>query len=135
MLRKTVPVCYLLELMRRLIDRSLERMRHRESSLTRRARWPVSAQAPRRSAPSAQLDGFLAAAPLARRVSVRVLVALARRPRGALVLSRTGALGQAGHAVLSLARYDEPRLAARLGWDARSVVERGRALRLREDRP
>jgi hypothetical protein len=35
----------------------------------------------------------------------------------------------------AVGRYDEPRLARALGWDADAVVARGRALRHDEGRP
>jgi hypothetical protein len=81
------------------------------------------------------LERFLAAAPWPQRPAMRLLLELARRPRGARLLARTGALGQAGHAVLVLGRYDDERVARALGFDAAAVVARGRELRRREGRP
>ncbi len=81
------------------------------------------------------LDSFLAAAPLPERAGLRVLLALARRPRGAALLARAPLLAEAANATLALGRYDDPALAAGLGWDAEIVVARGRALRRAEGRP
>jgi hypothetical protein len=84
---------------------------------------------------SAGLDSFVSAAPLPQRVGMRVLVALVRRPRGAVLLARAPLAEQAAHAILALDRYDEPALARLLGWDAGAVVARGRELRRAEGRP
>ncbi len=84
---------------------------------------------------SAGLDSFVSAAPLPQRVGMRVLMALARRPRGAALLARAPLAAQAASAVLGLGRYDEPALALQLGWDAEGVAARGRALRRAEGRP
>ncbi|HUA75307.1 MAG TPA: hypothetical protein VL988_11165 [Solirubrobacteraceae bacterium] len=81
------------------------------------------------------LRGFVAAAPWPERVGMRALLAVARRPRGARLLARAPLLAQALGGTLALGRYDEPRLAARLGWDATAVAARGRALRRAEGRP
>ncbi|HTZ85212.1 MAG TPA: hypothetical protein VMB05_00960 [Solirubrobacteraceae bacterium] len=81
------------------------------------------------------LDTFLAAVPWPERVGLRALLVLARRPRGARLLARSPLLALALDATLALGRYDEPTLAARLGWDATAVAERGRALRRAEGRP
>lgn len=66
---------------------------------------------------------------------MRVLVTLARRPRGVALLTRAPLAEQAAHAILALDRYDEPTLARTLGWDADAVVARGRKLRRTESRP
>ena len=84
---------------------------------------------------SAGLDSFMSAAPLPQRVGMRILVALARRPRGSALLARAPLAAQAANAILGLERYDEPGLAHELGWDADAVVARGRALRRAEGRP
>jgi hypothetical protein len=84
---------------------------------------------------SAGLDSFLAAAPWPQRSGLRLLMALARRPRGAALLARAPLAEQASHAILALGRYDEPALARTLGWDASAVAERGRELRRAEGRP
>lgn len=81
------------------------------------------------------LDAFVASAPPLQRAGMRLLVALARRPRGAALLARAPTLDQLAQIVLSLGRYDDPRVANALGWDAASVVTRGRALRRAEGRP
>jgi hypothetical protein len=81
------------------------------------------------------LQSFLAAAPPAVRIPLRLLLALARRPRGAALLAHFPLAQQAVHATLSLGRYDEPARALALGWDAQAVAARGRALRRAEGRP
>ncbi len=83
----------------------------------------------------AGIDAFLAAAPWPQRAGLRLLVALQRRPRGAALLARMPMAEQTAHAILALGRYDDPVLAGDLGWDARAVVARGRALRRAEGRP
>jgi hypothetical protein len=81
------------------------------------------------------LERFLAAAPWPQRPALRLLLALARRPRGAAALRRAPKLEQAASSTLSLARYDDPVVARALGWDAAAVVARGRELRRTENRP
>jgi hypothetical protein len=81
------------------------------------------------------LDGFLAAAPWPQRPGLRLLLALARRPRGERLLGRMPLAAEAATATLALGRYDDPALAASLGWDAEAVVARGRQLRHAEGRP
>jgi len=80
-------------------------------------------------------DRFIAAAPWPQRAGLRLLLALVRRPRGAVLLARAPLLEQAAWAMLSLGRYDDPALGRALGWDAGEVVPRGRALRRAEGRP
>jgi hypothetical protein len=84
---------------------------------------------------STGLESFLAAAPWPQRVGLRVLLALARRPRGAALLARAPLAEQAAWATLALGRYDDPAVGRALGWDAEAVVTRGRALRRAEGRP
>jgi hypothetical protein len=84
---------------------------------------------------SRRLDGFIRAAPQPQRLGMRVLVTLARRPRGAALLTHAPMAEQAAHAILALDRYDEPALARSLGWDAAAVAARGRDLRRAEGRP
>jgi hypothetical protein len=81
------------------------------------------------------LDRFLAAAPWPQRAGMRLLLALARRPRGTALLARAPLAEQAAHAMLALGRYDEPAVARALGWDASAVVARGRELRRVQGRP
>jgi hypothetical protein len=81
------------------------------------------------------LEVFLAAAPQPQRAGLRLLLALARRPRGAALLSRIPLLAQAGRSLLLMGRYDDPAVARTLGWDAEAVVARGKALRRSEGRP
>ncbi len=84
---------------------------------------------------SQALDRFLAAAPLPQRAGLRVLIALGRRPRGVSVLTRLAPADQLAQSLLGMERYEDPALARALGWDAESVVARGRALRRAEGRP
>jgi hypothetical protein len=81
------------------------------------------------------LDLFVASAPPLQRTGMRVLVAIARRPRGASLLTRLPAANQLAQVVISLDRYDDPDLARELGWDGAAVVARGQALRRAEGRP
>jgi hypothetical protein len=81
------------------------------------------------------LDSFLDAAPRAQRAALRLLLALQRRPRGAALLARLPLAERAASSTLGLGRYDDPAIAAALGWDAAAVVARGRALRREEGRP
>lgn len=81
------------------------------------------------------IEAFVAAGPWPQRAGLRLLMAIARRPRGARLLSRVPLLEQAACATVALGRYDEPRLARSLGWDAEAVVARGRSLRRAEGRP
>jgi hypothetical protein len=81
------------------------------------------------------LDAMISAGPWPQRTGLRFLLAVARRPRGAALLAHIPPADQAALSLLALSRYDEPATAARLGWDAAGVVERGRALRRAEGRP
>ena len=81
------------------------------------------------------LERFLAAAPWPQRPGLRLLLALAQRPRGASLLRRMPLAAEAAAATLALGRYDDPAVAASLGWDAGAVVARGRQLRRAEGRP
>jgi hypothetical protein len=80
-------------------------------------------------------DKFNSSAPPLQRTGMRVLVALARRPRGAALLAHAPAANQLAQIVLSLGHYDDPEVARALGWNAAEVVARGRALRRAEERP
>ena len=84
---------------------------------------------------SAGLERFVAAAPLPQRLGLRVLLALARRPRGLALLARVPLAQQAAFSTLALGRYDDPAVARALGWDAERVIAAGRALRRAEGRP
>jgi hypothetical protein len=81
------------------------------------------------------LDEFIAAAPQPQRTGLHAVLALARRPRGAALLKRVPPLAQLARALLAMERYEDPRMARSLGWDAEAVVARGRALRHAEGRP
>jgi hypothetical protein len=88
------------------------------------------------SSPSrGSLDMFVASAPPLQRAGMRMLIALARRPRGAALLASVPAVEQLVQIVLALARYDDPGLSRALGWDSAAVVARGQALRQAEGRP
>ena len=84
---------------------------------------------------SGGLQEFIAAAPWPQRAGLKVLLALARRPRGAALLARLPLAGQLAASLRALGAYDEPAVARALGWDAAAVVERGRRLRRAEGRP
>jgi hypothetical protein len=73
-------------------------------------------------------------APRWRRPGMRLLFALALRPRGAGMIARVPPLDQALSGLMSMVRYDDPAQARKLGWDADAVIERGRALRHARDR-
>ncbi|HEV3069881.1 MAG TPA: hypothetical protein VGY76_00470 [Solirubrobacteraceae bacterium] len=81
------------------------------------------------------LDEFIAATPQPQRTGLQLVFALARRPRGAALLSRFPPLAQVGRALVGMSRYEDPVVARALGWDAEAVVARGRALRRTEGRP
>ncbi len=81
------------------------------------------------------LDAFVASAPPLQRAGMRLLIALARRPRGAALLAYAPAADQLAQIVLALGRYDDPHVARGLGWDGAAVVARGRQLRRAEGRP
>jgi hypothetical protein len=78
---------------------------------------------------------MISAAPWPQRTALRVLLALDRRPRGAMLLASVPLAEQAASSMLALGRYDDPDVGRALGWDARAVVARGRALRRAEGRP
>jgi hypothetical protein len=81
------------------------------------------------------LDEFLAAAPQPQRTGLRLVLALAARPRGVALLNRIPPLAQVGRSLLAMDHYEDPAVARSLGWDAEAVVARGRALRRAEGRP
>ncbi|HLI31686.1 MAG TPA: hypothetical protein VKU89_02945 [Solirubrobacteraceae bacterium] len=84
---------------------------------------------------AASLERFIAAAPLGQQAAMRALLALARRPRGAALLSLLSPLDQLPSGLLAMARYDDPDISRPLGWDAAAVIARGRRLRRAEGRP
>lgn len=83
---------------------------------------------------STSADALFAATPRWRRPVMRAMLALAARPRGLALLRRLAPADQAAGGLLALLRYDDPALAAALGWDAETVVARGRTLRRQEGR-
>ena len=77
----------------------------------------------------------MAAGPSPQRIALRATLALVGRPRGRALLA---VLGPARHVIAGLVAmgvYDDPEVARALGWDAETVVARGRALRHSEGRP
>jgi hypothetical protein len=87
------------------------------------------------SSRSVSLDEFVASAPPFQRAGLRVLIALARRPRGVALLAHFPTAEQLAQLVCALGRYDDPDLSRTLGWDGEAVVARGLALRRAEGRP
>lgn len=81
------------------------------------------------------LNEFVAAGPAIQRPGLRAMLALARRPRGRVILNRLPLARQAADSLLALAHYDDPDRSRALGWDADAVAQRGRDLRRREGRP
>ena len=77
----------------------------------------------------------MAAGPWPQRAGMRVLIPLARRPRGRAILRLVAGADQALSSLGALGHYDQPEVARGLGWDADAVVERGRSLRRAEGRP
>jgi hypothetical protein len=82
-----------------------------------------------------RLAEFIAASPRPQRLGLRLLVALARRPRGLALLAKLSPADQAATGLAAMARYDDPDRARALGFDADAVVRRGRELRRTEGRP
>ena len=83
----------------------------------------------------ARLEEFIAASPRAQRPALRLLVALARRPRGLALLAKLAPADQAATGLEAMARYDDTATARALGFDADGIVARGRELRRSEGRP
>lgn len=81
------------------------------------------------------LEEFVDAGPWPQRTVIRLLLPLAKRPRALTLLGLLVPADEALAGLLSLGRYDDPRVARPLGWDAEAVVARGRELRRREGRP
>jgi hypothetical protein len=82
-----------------------------------------------------RLEEFIASSPAPQRPALRLLLALARRPRGLALLSKLAPADQAATGLEAMARYDDPVAARALGFDADAVVARGRELRRSEGRP
>jgi hypothetical protein len=83
----------------------------------------------------AELDRFVAAGPWPQRAGLRLLLEIARRPRGHALIARVPLIEYTTTSLIEMARYDEPERARALGWDAEAVVARGRELRRAEGRP
>jgi hypothetical protein len=99
--------------------------------------WPISV-ADARKAPlimsdppqrSGSLEVFITAAPLIQRAGLRILLALARRPRGAALIAIAAPMDQLPLGLLTVEHYDDPAVGCSLGWDAAGVLARGRELR------
>ena len=82
-----------------------------------------------------RLEEFIAASPAAQRPTMRLLLTLARRPRGLALLAKLAPADQAAAGLEAMARYDDAETARALGFDADAVVARGRELRRSEGRP
>jgi hypothetical protein len=81
------------------------------------------------------LRTFVSAAPRIERTGLRVLIALARRPRGAWLLHRAAPADQLANGIAAMGHFEDPAVAMSLGWDADAIASRGRALRREEGRP
>lgn len=77
----------------------------------------------------------MAAGPRPLRSVMRVLLPLARRPRGRALLRLAAGADQALWSLGAMGYYDHHDVALPLGWDADAVAERGRQLRREEGRP
>lgn len=84
--------------------------------------------------PTPGLDAFVAAAPPLERAGLRLLIALARRPRGKAVLHRLPPVEQLANGLAAMGHFEDPAVAVKLGWDADAIASRGRALRREERR-
>ena len=84
---------------------------------------------------TAGFESFVKAAPAPQRFGMRLLLVLARRPRGAALLARWPLLQQTAGSLLAMSRYDDDAVSRALGWDAAAVAARGRELRRAEGRP
>jgi hypothetical protein len=82
-----------------------------------------------------RLRSFIAAARSPQREGLRLLLAIARRPRGAALLARAAPLDQLPRGLLTVGHYDDPEVGRSLGWDVDAVVARGRELRRARGRP
>jgi hypothetical protein len=80
-------------------------------------------------------DAFVAAGPWPQRLGTRLLVTLARRPRGMALLRRLSPVDQLAASMVAMGHYDDPVVGRALGWDAATVTARGRELRRSEGRP
>lgn len=81
------------------------------------------------------LHAFVSAAPRIERTGLRVLIALARRPRGAWLLHQVAPADQLANGLAAMGHFEDPAVAMSLGWDADAIASRGRALRRQEGRP
>jgi hypothetical protein len=84
---------------------------------------------------SQALDSFIAAGSWPERAGLGIVVALARRPRGARLVRLLSPSDQIASRLLAMERFEDPAIARALGWDADAVAARGRALRREEGRP
>jgi len=84
---------------------------------------------------SEPVRSFIAAAPWPQRQGLRALLAVARRPRGALLLACLSPLDQLPRGLLTVGHYDDPEVGRSLGWDVEAVIARGRELRHARGQP
>lgn len=82
-----------------------------------------------------RLDAWVAAAPMPQRATLRMLITLARRPRGARILHWIAPADQLANGLASMGHFEDTAVAVSLGWDADAVAARGLALRRQEGRP
>jgi hypothetical protein len=78
------------------------------------------------------LEAFIAAAPWPQRAGLRLLLEIARRPRGAALLALASPLDQLPRGLLTVSHYDDREVGLSLGWDVEQVLARGRELRRAE---
>jgi hypothetical protein len=83
---------------------------------------------------TSSLEEFVAAGPLPQRAALRVVLSLARRRRGRKLLRAFPQADQLAHALLAMARYDDPLASRPLGWDPVAVSARGADIRRAEGR-
>lgn len=82
-----------------------------------------------------ELDRFVAAGPWPQRAGLKLLLEIARRPRGHALVSHLPLIEYTATSLIEMVRYDDPELSAPLGWSSEAVVARGRELRRTEGRP
>lgn len=71
------------------------------------------------------LDEFVAAGPWPQRAGLRVILSLARRPRGRRMLRWLPPADQLAQALLAMERYDDPLVSRQLGWDPVAIAASG----------
>ena len=81
------------------------------------------------------LAEFVDAGPPPQRIALRAALAMTRRRRGRALLALLGPGRQVIDGLAAMTVYDDPDVARPLGWDAETIVARGRELRRTEGRP